>query len=501
MLLCVAAEHFTDPPVLNRVGHQGLFYERFSTDANAPPGSDACMALPPGACGPAPGSTGLYYNRNRHYNPALGRFLQRDPNETALPLLSSLAQQGQAFAVSGGPFDAMGLFADGLNLFAYLRANPTSGVDPLGLFDWDAAVDDVISDIYANRAANAAELQEKISAGLNVAKLIGEFALQMLPGADAVKLMAKLYSGDDISFSDVAFAALDLGGGAIVGKLIGKFAKASYARAAAKCNCFVSGTPIDTPDGSVPIELIVQGDMVFTLPETAPSDPDFASTFTTDAAQAEWAAETVAAGPVRGVGPAHVSAVFRRIAPAVLWLTFANGVVLGTTPGHEVWTHQDGWGYAVDVEIGDTFLDRDGRPVAITKITLDPTPTAVYNFEVRGSFTYFVNGLWVHNNSCPIWRGKVNNAYGHSFETAVREMYGLPVYVGPKLKANGTNFVPDFLGDGIIGEIKGGKYVSMTPQLQAIADYAAQNGLTAVLYAAGDVAKPVRELFRVRSVP
>ncbi len=50
--------------------------------------------------------TGLYYNRARFYDPALGRFLQPDP---------------------------IG-FADGLNLYAYVGGNPINFVDPLGLF-------------------------------------------------------------------------------------------------------------------------------------------------------------------------------------------------------------------------------------------------------------------------------------------------------------------------------------------------------------------------------
>jgi RHS repeat-associated protein len=51
------------------------------------------------------GATGLVYYRARYYDPALGRFIQRDPS---------------------------GL-DDGVNLYRYARGNPTTLVDPLGL--------------------------------------------------------------------------------------------------------------------------------------------------------------------------------------------------------------------------------------------------------------------------------------------------------------------------------------------------------------------------------
>lgn len=49
--------------------------------------------------------TGLYYNRNRYYEPTSGRFISRDP---------------------------LG-YPDSLNAYAYVRNNPANRVDPLGL--------------------------------------------------------------------------------------------------------------------------------------------------------------------------------------------------------------------------------------------------------------------------------------------------------------------------------------------------------------------------------
>jgi len=56
--------------------------------------------------------SGLYYFRNRYLSPVLGRFLQRDP---------------------------MG-YVDGMNLYTFIRNQPTTAVDPLGLFSFDIGV-------------------------------------------------------------------------------------------------------------------------------------------------------------------------------------------------------------------------------------------------------------------------------------------------------------------------------------------------------------------------
>ena len=81
----------SDLPLVNRLGHQGLFNDRLgsSLESSTGPITLATHVLTPDA-------VGLYYNRNRYYDPRLGRFTQRDPNETALPILIALASNGEA---------------------------------------------------------------------------------------------------------------------------------------------------------------------------------------------------------------------------------------------------------------------------------------------------------------------------------------------------------------------------------------------------------------------
>jgi len=135
----------------------------------------------------------------------------------------------------------------------------------------------------------------------------------------------------------------------------------------------VAGTPVATCDGPVPIETIQKGDGILTRSQDHPEEP-----------------------AKRG----RVTRVFRNLAPVVLWLTLSTGEVMGTTPGHEVWTFEDGWTFAGELQVGEAFMDADGEPVTVLSIELDPTPTLVYNFEVDGTFTYFAHDVWVHNNSC-----------------------------------------------------------------------------------------------------
>ena len=154
----VAAENFDldtsgkSLHAVNRVGHQGLFFERFD-------GSYIDQTLAEGGLPSqlaTARATGLYYNRNRFYHPQLGRFLTRDPNETGLPIIAALAMNGEAVAALFGGLEGHGPFANGMNLYLYTGGNPVHRTDSSGL-EWDdefdpfGEVDEIVGEIQAER--------------------------------------------------------------------------------------------------------------------------------------------------------------------------------------------------------------------------------------------------------------------------------------------------------------------------------------------------------------
>lgn len=55
------------------------------------------------------------------------------------------------------------------------------------------------------------------------------------------------------------------------------------------------------------------------------------------------------------------------------------------------------WKEAGGVQIGDTLIDKQGKPVKIESIEWQGGKFNVYNLEVEKYHTYFANGVWVHN--------------------------------------------------------------------------------------------------------
>ncbi len=124
----IAAELYY-PHAMNRAGHQGLFFERFD-------GSYDDYTLFRVVQGTAfiTGAKGLYYNRNRFYSPSLGRFTTRDPNETALPIITAVEFHGNRLRSRALVLGVQELYDDGLNLFLSRNSRPVSLIDPTGLF-------------------------------------------------------------------------------------------------------------------------------------------------------------------------------------------------------------------------------------------------------------------------------------------------------------------------------------------------------------------------------
>lgn len=75
-----------------------------------------------------------------------GRFMQADPNATAMVLVAEPAFHGFTLAGNVDQFDPEKRFADGANLYQYLRSNVWISADPLGLYEhWEDFWDDALS--------------------------------------------------------------------------------------------------------------------------------------------------------------------------------------------------------------------------------------------------------------------------------------------------------------------------------------------------------------------
>jgi len=111
----------------NRLGHHGLFFDRLDLPA---PSVELVAA-----------ARGLYHNRNRTYEPRIGRFASSDPNETALSLVSQTIQ-GDAPTLDLSAFDAADMYGDGMSLYAYVGSRPGENWDPMGLYSDEDAYED-----------------------------------------------------------------------------------------------------------------------------------------------------------------------------------------------------------------------------------------------------------------------------------------------------------------------------------------------------------------------
>jgi len=119
-----------------------------------------------------PGARLIGYNRNRSVHVGWGRFLQRDPNATGLPVQAGLGFHGDGFVASVQGFDLAVHYGDGVNVYEYLRSSPLGGSDPAGLF---FSIGDVMGgtsqavDLYTDYN------QEVIGAGKSAAAMIRDW--------------------------------------------------------------------------------------------------------------------------------------------------------------------------------------------------------------------------------------------------------------------------------------------------------------------------------------
>ncbi len=132
-----SADHIAPHPFMS-VGHKGLFVERLDVGV-------ADASVPGSQVGDTPRLVPfaqlVYHNRNRSYNPQLGRFLQADPNASGMVVHGDIDFHGEVPFTSRTQINLQQRLADGANLFQYLGSAPSDNADPLGLYMWGDNLD------------------------------------------------------------------------------------------------------------------------------------------------------------------------------------------------------------------------------------------------------------------------------------------------------------------------------------------------------------------------
>jgi len=139
----LSAESFAAPnsePVPHlHAGHKGLFQDRLDGGVVDPIYNEDLPRLIPYA-------HTIYHVRNRAYQPAMGRWMQQDPNATAMSLIEAAGHSGRgsgrairASALSSTVFSfhVNTRYRDGMNVYEYLCSKPRNYNDPLGLNVWE----------------------------------------------------------------------------------------------------------------------------------------------------------------------------------------------------------------------------------------------------------------------------------------------------------------------------------------------------------------------------
>ena len=320
--------------------------------------------------------TGLYYLNSRYYDASICRFLSPD---------------------SAGILEASPMGLSDKNLYAYCDNNPVMRRDDGGMF-WDT-VFDVVSLVCSvvDVIKNPDDPWAWAGLAADVVSLAVPFATG---GGTIVKAASKVDDVVDVARSvdkaaDVFDTATD------IGKATGKAKKAKKASTAAKnlCKkeCFVAGTLVATEVGSVPIEEIQAGDMVWA------SDPETGE-----------------------VALKEVVQTFRNETTELVHVT-VNGEEIICTNEHPFYSPVKGWTEACQLRAGDILVLVNGEYVIVEQVQHEilEAPVATYNFEVQDFHTYYVgkSAVLVHN-LCVAREGKFradvrlggdpNHAVGHA---------------------------------------------------------------------------------------
>ena len=283
------------------------------------------------------------------------------------------------------------------NLFAYCDNNPVMHTDDDGMLSngWKiaitagilvtAAVVIVATGGTAAAACGAAYVAASAAEGAVIGAASGA-VWGAASGAALGAVQNRLSSGSWKGTGNAMIAGAKQGAidGAFTGAITGAISGAASG-AMSPSHCFVAGTAVAAATGSVAIETLKPGDLVWA-----------------------WDEETgdTALKPVKQV--------FVNESDELIHLTI-NGEEITTTPTHPFYVAHKGWYAAVSLRAGDILVLLNGEYVTLEKTQHEilEAPIKVYNFEVEDYHTYFVghDGVLVHNDCRPKSPQKISESY------------------------------------------------------------------------------------------
>ena len=295
-----------------------------------------------------------YYLQSRYYYPYLCRFINAD-----------------AFASTG-----QGLL--GNNMFAYCANNPVNNTDGSGQDWWHWAVAAAIVVVAAvavvataGGVAGAALAVTAVANGVAVSSTATTVAAGVFVGS-SIALASSAYGAAIESDSLEEFA--QYGDEALIATVAGGGYGGITAYSLPGHNCFVAGTLVQIGHGTIPIENVSVGTLVWAWDEES---GDVA---------------------LKEVVETYVNETDELVH------VFVNGEEIIATPSHPFYSPVKGWTDAVHLRAGDILVLVNGEYVVVEQVQHEilETPITVYNFQVEDYHTYYIteSSILVHN-TCP----------------------------------------------------------------------------------------------------
>jgi hypothetical protein len=127
-----------------KVGHKGLFVDRLDT---GPLVFDMYTWTAAEPARLIPGAKLIGHTPNRTYSPGLGRWLQQDPHRSGILQVENLTHRAPSASITA--VDLRERLVDGHSLYGYVRGEPISRRDELGLYSWKKLGEDVMDSNFS----------------------------------------------------------------------------------------------------------------------------------------------------------------------------------------------------------------------------------------------------------------------------------------------------------------------------------------------------------------